>query len=48
VIETWSEAHSPRERMSEDEADDIWEWMQAQPLAPLTLKDARAHANRAT
>lgn len=48
MIEAWSEAHSPRERMSEDEADDIWEWMQAQPLAPLTLKDARANANRAT
>jgi hypothetical protein len=47
VIETWGEAHSPRERMSDDDADEIWEWMQTQPLAPLTLKDARANANRA-
>jgi hypothetical protein len=44
VIDTWSEAHSPRERMSEDDADEIWEWMQAQPPVPLTLKEARANA----
>lgn len=44
MIETWSEAHSPRDRISEDDADEIWEWMQMQPLAPLTLKEARANA----
>jgi hypothetical protein len=47
VIETWSEAHSSREHISEDDADEIWEWMQTRQLTPLTLKEARANANRA-
>jgi hypothetical protein len=46
VIDAWTEAHSGEQSISEDEVDDIWAWMQTQPLTPLTLKEARAHASR--
>jgi hypothetical protein len=31
--------------MDEDVKDDIWEWMQRRPSAPLTLKEARKATN---
>jgi hypothetical protein len=47
VIETWAEAHSTNPNtLSDDDADEIWEWMQGLPPIPLTLKEARANAGR--
>jgi hypothetical protein len=46
VIDAWTEAHSGEHGISEDEVDDIWAWMQTQPLSPPTLKEARANARR--
>ena len=37
MMEFWSEAHQPADRMSEAEQDEIWEWMQSKPKVPLTL-----------
>ncbi len=50
VSERWVEAHDTdsaeeKGKLDEDEKDEIWNWMQAQPAAPLTLKEARAKQN---
>jgi hypothetical protein len=44
VTERWVEAHDTGQRdgkLSKDEADEIWTWMQSQPAGPLTLAEAR-------
>ena len=38
MIDFWTEAHQPADRMSDAEADEIWEWMQSKPKVPLTLR----------
>lgn len=49
VAERWIEAHDTGEddkgKLDDDEKDEIWTWMQAQPQRPLTLKEARTKAN---
>lgn len=48
MIDTWVEAHDTGDRknkLDEDEKDEIWAWMQAGPAVPLTLKEARAKRN---
>jgi hypothetical protein len=50
VAERWIEAHDGGQRdgkLSKEEADEIWDWMQSKPTMPLTLKEARRRANGA-
>lgn len=42
ATEGWLDAHQSPERISEAEADEVWDWMQEQPKVPLTLAAARA------
>jgi hypothetical protein len=47
MIDSWAEAHdtgSHGSRLSGDEKDEIWDWMQSKKI-PLTLKEAREKAN---
>jgi hypothetical protein len=49
MIDSWAEAHdtsSHGNKLSGDEKDEIWEWMQSKKI-PLTLKEAREKANGA-
>jgi hypothetical protein len=47
MIDVWAKAHDAGDRgnkLSGDEKDEIWTWMQSKSI-PLTLKKAREKAN---
>lgn len=50
VTDRWIVAHDTdaaenKGMLDADEKDEIWNWMQARPGRPLTLKEARAKRN---